>query len=88
LITIIRSFVSILIFGIFAVPFFLLVSKDGTEEKLILLWMFRFFLPLFFGSFGLYAFGRLIFFKLNLVNENSIGKMYELEEDDDEDIRT
>jgi hypothetical protein len=44
-------------------------------------------MPTFFGSFILFGFGRVIFYKLNLVNENSIGKMYEFE-DDEEDVRT
>jgi len=44
-------------------------------------------MPVFFASFILFGFGRAIFYKLNLVNQNSIGKMYEFE-DDEEDVRT
>lgn len=47
------------------------------------LWAVKYFFPLFLSSFVVFAFGRLIFYKLDLVNEMAVGKMFEDEEEDE-----
>lgn len=42
----------------------------------------KYFLPTFLSTFVLFAFARLLFYKLNLVNENAIGRMFEMNDEE------
>lgn len=43
-------------------------------------------MPVTTFSFLLFAFGRLLFYKLKLVNEKSIGRMFEMNEEEDGEV--
>lgn len=67
-VTAIRVAISLALYVVCALPFFF-VSIEVPESDLYYLWGVKFFLPCFSMAFLLFAFGRLLFFKLNLVND-------------------
>ena len=77
-----RILISILLYVICAIPFFF-VSDDQPESQIYYLWAVKFFMPCFSYAFLMFAFGRVLFYKMNLVNNQSVGKMFELNEDDE-----
>ena len=79
--TLIRIVITALFQGLFCLPYFL-VSSDVEEEQLHGLWAIKYFLPCYFSSFFLFAFGRLTFLKLGLINDNSIGGIFEAIEEE------
>ena len=80
--TAIRIILTILFQGIFIIPYFF-ISTDVPVSQLPYLWCAKYFLPSFLSSFLLFAFGRLLFFKLKLVNERTVGRMFEFKDEDD-----
>ena len=79
----IRFLISGIIFGICEVPY-LVISTHVPIEQVYYLWLVKYLLPCFLSSFVMFAFARLIFYKLNLVNDQAIGRMYEQYDDDEE----
>lgn len=41
---------------------------------------------MFCSTFLLFAFGRLVFYKLKLVNERTVGRMFEVKDEEDGDL--
>lgn len=74
-ITSLRIVLSLIGFGIFSLPYFL-ISISVPESQIYYLWFFKYTLPSFGFPFVLFAFGRIIFYKANLVSEKSIGRMF------------
>jgi hypothetical protein len=70
--TLVRIIISGALYGLFSAPYFL-VSDDYPESQIPFLYLVKFFMPCFFSSFLLFAFGRVLFMRLNLINEKSMG---------------
>lgn len=66
--TVIRIVLSWLFYAVIEIPYFY-ISSDMDESHVFKLWALKYFLPIFTGSFLLFAYGRCAFMKLGLVNE-------------------
>jgi hypothetical protein len=75
--TLIRIFLQLLAYLVFAIPYSLL-SSDVPESQLPLLFLGKYFLPCFLSTFVFFAFARVIFMKMRLINERSIGGQFEV----------
>ncbi len=79
----IRVMISSVIYLICALPYFLM-NSDVDSKQIYSLWLLKHTLPSFLCPFLLFAFGRLLFFKLKLVSERSIGRMFEMHDEEDD----
>jgi len=61
---------------VFFIPF-VLIHDYQDESQVTFIWLVKYFMPMFLASMFTFSFGRTIFYKLRLVNENAIGKMFE-----------
>ncbi len=73
--TLIRTMLTIFIYGIFLIPHYTIIA-DQTEITIYQIFLTKYSLPLFFGSFFMFAFARLMFYHLRLVNEQAIGREF------------
>ncbi|CDW77936.1 pap2 superfamily phosphatase [Stylonychia lemnae] len=80
-VTAIRIALSLIIFLLLGTPYFL-VNTQLPEDQIYYLLGVKHFIPTFMQSFFLFAFARIIFYKIKLINEMAIGRMFENEEVD------
>lgn len=73
--TIIRTLLTILIYGIIMIPYYSIVA-DQVEINIFQIFATKYCLPLFLGSFFLFAFARKTFYHLRLVNESAVGREF------------
>lgn len=78
-----RIILSLVISAVLSSPHYF-IDEAVPETQLYFLLTVKHFLPSFLASFVMFAFSRLLFYKLNLVNENSVGRMFEINEEDGE----
>ena len=71
-----RIGLSIIINLICSIPYSL-ISADVPESEIWKLYLIKCFLPTFLAPLLLFAFGRVIFLRLGLVNEKSIGGIFD-----------
>lgn len=83
--TAIRIAITGIIFAIFGAPHFI-VNGDVDPSQIYRLLLFKALLPSFGFTFLLFAFGRALFYKLKLVNENSVGRMFEMNDEEEGDF--
>lgn len=85
--TIIRIACSFIFYGIMSFPYFT-QSSDLDETQIPFIFIAKFFAPSFLPAFLLFAFGRVVFYRMRLINERAIGGIFETlneEQDDDEE---
>jgi hypothetical protein len=66
---------TIFIYGVIMIPHYTIIA-DQTEISIYQIFLTKYSLPLFFGSFFVFAFARFTFFHLRLVNEQAIGREF------------
>ena len=71
-----RILISVILLSICSIPYNF-VSVDVPETEIWKLYLIKFFLPTFLTPLILFAFGRVIFLRLGLVNEKSIGGIFD-----------
>ncbi len=82
--TALRIFISLLIYLLFSLPYFL-VSSSVPESQIPYLYLTKFYLPTFLSAFIHFAFARVIFLRLNLINDRAIGGQFETPESENEE---
>eukprot|EP00347_Sterkiella_histriomuscorum_P014189 403361826 len=80
--TVIRTLITGVMYGIFGCLYFIVNPKVPIEQIYYILAV-KFFIPTFMSSFLIFAFARLIFYKLKLVNEKAVGRMFEINDEED-----
>jgi hypothetical protein len=75
--TLIRIALQLLAYIFFAIPY-ALMSTDVPESQLPVLFLGKYFLPGFLSTFVFFAFARVIFMRLRLINERSVGGQFEV----------
>ena len=55
-----------------------MISSDVPESQLPILYLGKYFLPCCLASFVYFAFARVIFMRLRLINERSIGGQFDV----------
>ena len=85
LITCVRTALSFLIYGVFSSVYYL-VDTDVPVEQIYSLLAIKSLIPSFFSAFIIFAFARLLFYKLKLVNERAIGRMFEINDEEEGDF--
>jgi hypothetical protein len=84
-ITLVRITLSLIIYFTFGALYYMYdtkVSIDRIYEVLLVKYICSTFIP----SFILFGFGRLLFYKMKLVNERAIGMMFEMNDEEDLDV--
>jgi hypothetical protein len=61
-----------------------MVNADVDESQLPYLFAVKYYLPCLVSSIILFSFGRVIFMRLNLINEKSIGGIFDSLEEKEE----
>lgn len=82
--TVLRIFASLVFYLLFSLPYFL-VSSAVPESQIPYLYLIKFFLPTFLAAFLLFAFARVIFMRLKLINDRAIGCQFETPENESEE---
>lgn len=72
--TIIRTLLTIVLFCIFFLSFFLF--DENSFDSILMVWILKYYWPIFSSSFILFAVSRPLFEKMHLVNERALGKMF------------
>ena len=85
LFVVIRTVICIIAYGLFSLPYYM-ISSSVDESQIYYIWFMKYFLPTFAYAFILFAFGRLFFYKLKLVSERSVGRMFQLTDDEEDGV--
>lgn len=87
--TVARILISLVAFGIFNLPM-VLIKKEMADSYVFVIMVAKIFAPCFFSSFFFFGLSTSLFMKIGLINERSIGGMFEsLSEDQTEgDLET
>jgi hypothetical protein len=73
--TIIRTLLTIIIYGVILIPYKTIVA-DQVEVSILQIFANKYCLPLFLGSFFIFGLSRTTFYHLRLVNESAVGREF------------
>ena len=73
---VIRIILTLVTIALSILPYFLFFP-DEEEPELLKIWLLKYFFCFFFSAFFIFGFLRLVFYKLRLINESALGKMYQ-----------